>query len=374
MITREGIPMPALTTRDLAALVVGELHGCANVLIEDVATLETADRRHVVFVDGQASIRKLASAAVGAVLVSTKMVDAASGCDAPLICVDDPMAAFVTVMLHFRPATGRPQVGLSPAAHISPSATFGADCHVFPGATVSADVVCGERCIIHPGVYVGSGCRLGDDVTLFPNAVLYEGVTLGHRVMVHATAVIGGDGFGYRFSQGRYHKIPHTGTVIVEDDVEIGCGTTIDRGMIDATVIGAGTKLDNQVMIAHNCRIGKHNAFASQVGLAGSTTSGDYVRCGGQAGIADHSHLGTGCSIGAKAGLFGTVPDGADYHGYPAGPAKEQYRIVMTLQRLPEMRKQLLALEADMQRLKSHIAQDSKRAADEGPQQSPAAA
>jgi UDP-3-O-[3-hydroxymyristoyl] glucosamine N-acyltransferase len=185
-------------------------------------------------------------------------------------------------------------------------------------------------------------------------------------VIIHAAAVIGSDGFGYRFAQGRFQKIPHTGTVVIEDDVEIGAGTTIDRGMIGATVIGAGTKLDNQVMIAHNCRIGKHNAFASQVGLAGSTTSGDYVRCGGQAGIADHSHLGTGCSIGAKAGLFGTVPDGAEYHGYPAGPAKEQYRIVMTLQKLPEMRKQLRTLEDEVRQLRAQLAQTTAAIREDG--------
>src|SRR5690606_1194206 len=185
---------------------------------------------------------------------------------------------------------------------------------------------------------------------------------------------IGSDGFGYRFQEGRFHKIPHTGTVIIEDDVEIGAGTTIDRGMIGATVIGAGTKLDNQVMIAHNCRIGRHNAFASQVGIAGSTTSGDYVRCGGQAGIADHSHLGTGSSVGGKAGVFGTVPDGAEYHGYPAGPSKEQYRIVMTMQKLPEMRKQLRTLEDELQKLRTQLAQIAAATRDEELPGLPAAA
>ena len=176
------------------------------------------------------------------------------------------------------------------------------------------------------------------------------------------------------FAKGRFHKLPHTGRVIVEADVEIGAGTTIDRGMIEDTVIGEGTKLDNQVMIAHNCRIGRHNAFASQVGLAGSTTSGDYVRCGGQAGISDHSHLGTGCSIGAKAGLFGTVPDGAEYHGYPAGPAKEQYRIVMTAQKLPEMRKQLRALADEVRLLKQQLAAAPADHLDDGPHEAPQAA
>ena len=354
-ITWKGLLMAALTTRELAALVGGDLQGDSQGVIQDVASVEQAGPAHVTFAEGAAAVEQLRGRSVGAVLVAQTDRDASSSCHVPLIFVDDPQAAFVEAMLHFRPAPTTPQIGISPQAVVASNARFGTDCVVFPGATIGEDVVCGDRCVIHPGAYIGSGCRLGDDVTIHPNAVLYSGVSLGDRVLVHATAVIGADGFGFRFAQGRFHKLPHTGRVLVESDVEIGAGTTIDRGMIEDTVIGEGTKLDNQVMIAHNCRIGRHNAFASQVGLAGSTTSGDYVRCGGQAGISDHSHLGTGCSIGAKAGLYGTVPDGADYHGYPAGPAKEQYRIVMTVQKLPEMRKQLRALADEVRELKSQL-------------------
>lgn len=366
--------MAAITSRELAALVGGELHGNADNLIEDVAALTEADQRHVVFVERQDTVSNLANA--GAVLLSPKLLATVSksGSEASLIVVVDPMEAFVAAMLHFRPVAPRGNLGISPNAHISPTATFGSDTQIFPGATINDNVQCGQRCTIYPGAFVGAGCRIGDDVTIHPNVVLYDGVSIGDRVIVHATAVIGADGFGYRFSQGRFQKIPHTGTVIIEDDVEIGAGTTVDRGMIGATVIGEGTKLDNQVMIAHNCRIGKHNAFASQVGLAGSTTSGDFVRCGGQAGIADHSHLGTGASIGAKAGLFGTVPDGAEYHGYPAGPAKEQYRIVMTMQKLPEMRKQLRQLENELQELRSRLPAASAPPDNDDRSQTPAAA
>jgi UDP-3-O-[3-hydroxymyristoyl] glucosamine N-acyltransferase len=189
-----------------------------------------------------------------------------------------------------------------------------------------------------------------------PNAVLYRGVQIGNRVIVHATAVIGADGFGYRFSEGRFIHLPHTGTVILEDDVEIGAGATVDRAMIGATVVGTGTKVDNQVMIAHNCRIGRHNAFAAQVGFAGSATTGDYVICGGQVGIADHAHIGTGCAVGAMAGVSGTIPDGERYHGIPARPEKEALKAHLVMGKLPEMRVQLRELEKTVKTLQATVA------------------
>jgi UDP-3-O-[3-hydroxymyristoyl] glucosamine N-acyltransferase len=368
--------MVPLTTSELAGLVQGELHGRPDVPIDDVSALKEADSWHVAFVENAAALRQLAGSKAGALLLPADLMEPARRLVAqtPLIVVRDAMGAFITAMLYFRPVMPSPRVGISPDAHISPTACLHDQTQVFPGATIGDDVQCKAGCVIYPGAYIGAGCRLGENVTIYPNAVLYDGVTIGDRVIIHAAAVIGSDGFGYRFQQGRFQKIPHTGTVIIEDDVEVGAGTTIDRGMVGATVIGAGTKLDNQVMIAHNCRIGKHNAFASQVGIAGSTTSGDYVRCGGQAGISDHSHLGTGCSIGAKAGLFGTVPDGAEYQGCPAGPAKEQYRIVMTMQKLPEMRKQLRALEDELRQLRAQLGPTTAAPDEDQPPAVPAAA
>jgi len=193
---------------------------------------------------------------------------------------------------------------------------------------------------------------LGDDCLIYPNVVLYAGVQIRSRVIIHANAVIGADGFGYRFREGRYQKIPHLGWVSIEDDVEIGAATTIDRGMIGATVIGEGTKLDNLVMIGHNCELGKHNAFASQVGLAGSVTTGDYVRCAGQVGIADHVHLGTAAVFGAKAGIHKDMEAGKTYLGAPATEEQDQMRILMSLRKVPELRAHFRQLEkqvADLQ-------------------------
>ena len=162
-----------------------------------------------------------------------------------------------------------------------------------------------------------------------PNAVLYDDIIVGNRVIIHAGCVIGADGFGYRLVDGRHERIPHFGTVRIEDDVEIGANTTIDRAMVDETVIGQGTKLDNLVMIGHNCEIGRHNLFVSQVGLAGSVTTGDYVVCAGQVGIADHVHLGSRSVLEPKAGVHKDVPDGERHVGVPAIPEADCYRSVV---------------------------------------------
>src|SRR5205807_3439123 len=162
----------------------------------------------------------------------------------------------------------------------------------FPFAAVGEGTVVGARCRLHSGAVVGRHCRLGDDVVLYPNAVLYDGTVLGSRVIIHANAVIGADGFGYRLQNGRHVKVPQLGHVELGDDVEIGACTTIDRGTFQATRIGAGTKIDNLVQIGHNCKIGRHNLLVSQMGIAGSSTTGDYVVMAGQVGIADHIHIG----------------------------------------------------------------------------------
>ncbi|QDU39897.1 UDP-3-O-acylglucosamine N-acyltransferase [Maioricimonas rarisocia] len=344
------------TVQELCELLGGTLAGDGSVTIDDVASPESATPDHIVYTASPAQYRRL-EGHPGAVILDHETHEACphAESDAPRILVEDPQAAFIQAMLHFRPPAPRQQTGISPHAFVDPSATIGEDCNIHPGAHIGPGVTLGKGCDIHPGVVIAADCRLGDNVTVYPNAVLYAGVSVGNRVIIHATAVIGADGFGYRLEQGRFAKIPHTGTVVLEDDVEIGAGTTVDRAMIGATVIGEGTKLDNQVMIAHNCQLGKHNAYASQVGFAGSVTTGDYVRCAGQVGVADHAHIGTGSTLGAKAGIRGTVPDGETYHGIPAGPEREQIKLHLTLRKVPEMRSQLGQLARQVQQLQDQI-------------------
>ncbi|MFK7779459.1 MAG: UDP-3-O-(3-hydroxymyristoyl)glucosamine N-acyltransferase [Gimesia sp.] len=328
-----------------------EIHGAESVL--------KAGPHDITFVGDQLNLKLLKSSRAGAVIVEQRLeesfqknYDEASFTSFTVV---DAQAAFIKIVQKLRPPRVLPDIGISSQAEISDDAKVGANCHIYPLVTICPGVQIGNNCRIYPGVYIGDDCVIGDDVTIHANAVLYPDVKIANRALIHATAVLGCDGFGYRFENGQYIKIPHTGTVLIEDDVEIGAGTTIDRGMIGATVIGEGSKIDNQVMIAHNCEIGKHNAFASQVGFAGSVTTGDYVRCAGQVGIADHVHIGAQATLGARAAVPRDVPSGEVYIGTPAAPEKEQIKIVMSLRKVPEMRKQLRVLEKQFKELTKNI-------------------
>ncbi|MEZ6067975.1 MAG: UDP-3-O-(3-hydroxymyristoyl)glucosamine N-acyltransferase [Planctomycetaceae bacterium] len=339
----------AIAVDHLSRVLGGELRdradaeGCDSAAeVTDVATLERAEPGQLAYLESEKHLPRLKHCRAGVLIVHPSLAERASETfGGTLLTVSDPQGAFIQAMLLLRPPRPRSTIGISPQAIIDPTARIGAGCNVFPLAVIGADVVVGENCDIHPGVVIGDGCVIGRDVTLHPGVVLYADTRLGDRVIVHAHAVIGADGFGYRFAEGRFHKLPHTGRAIIGDDVEIGAAATIDRAMIDATVVGEGTKIDNLVMIAHNCEIGRHNAFASQVGFAGSCRTGDYVRCGGQAGIGGHLSVGDGATVGPQAGVIWDVPAGEKHHGAPAGPDKEKIRVELATRKLPEMRKQL---------------------------------
>jgi UDP-3-O-[3-hydroxymyristoyl] glucosamine N-acyltransferase len=259
-----------------------------------------------------------------------------------LIRVPDPLLAFVTIFQHLQGKRARRPTGIDPRAFIDASAVIGADPSIHGSAVVGADTIIGDHCCLFAGVIIGANCRLGDHVVLYPNVVLYDDTVLGDRVIVHANAVIGSDGFGYRFAKGRHVKVPHMGNVVVGNDVEIGAGSTIDRGAFQSTTIGDGTKIDNLVQIAHNCKIGKHNVFAAQVGIAGSCTTGNYVSMGGQAGVKDHIKIGDGAALGAKTGVFDDVAAGKRMFLYPEVDVRDAGRIIACLKKLPIMRRDLL--------------------------------
>ncbi len=350
------------TVRELAEKLQADVRGDVETLVNDVASLAHAGAGHLTFVESSKQLAALVKSQAAAVLVTSEMAERATESPATLLVVAEPFESFIQMMLEFRPPRVPMEDGVSPLAIVHPSAKIGAGTRVMTGAIIEADVVIGKNCTIMQGVVIREGCHIGDNCTLHPQVVMYPDVTLGNRVILHAHAVIGADGFGYRFQQGRFVRIPHAGTVQIHDDVEVGAGATIDRGMIEATVIGEGTKLDNLVMIAHNCRIGRHNAFASQVGLAGSVTTGDYVRAGGQVGVADHITIGTGVSFGGKAGVITNVPDGATYHGIPAGPEKEEIRRVLTLRKAPQVFEQVKELCRQMETLQAQLATLTKDA------------
>lgn len=354
-----------ISAGELARLLDAELLGDPDRIVEDGGSLENAGPQDVTFVTNEKNLRRLARSKAGTVLVARSLLVALPP-DPPqtVLLVEDPMAAIVAALTHLRPPRPRRNIGISREAIISPTAKIGPGTNIHPHAHIGDDVVIGANCDVHTGVVIGPGCRIGDNVILYPHVVLYPDVTIGNRVILHAHAVIGADGFGYRLIGGRHVKIPHFGTVRIEDDVEIGACTTVDRAMIGATMVGEGTKLDNLVMIAHNCELGKHNLMVSQVGLAGSVTTGDYVVCAGHVGVADHVHLGAGCTLGSKAGVHKDVPPGETYIGLPAGPAAEEIKAVMAQKKLPEMRKQLRDLEKEVERLSRLVERLSAGAAE----------
>lgn len=351
------------TVGSLAQLVQGEVRGDAGHIIGNAAAIESAGPDAVTFVLDESHVSRLQACQAGAVILNAKI---AAGIQATpttsLIVVADPHAAFQQILPLFRKVRGRPARGISPRAHISDTAVIGVDCYIGAGASIGDDVQIGPGCDIHPGAVISAGCRLGRDVTIYPNAVLYADVTVGDRAIIHSGAVLGADGFGYRFAEGRFIKIPQLGSVEIHDDVEIGACTTVDRGAIGPTIIGRGTKLDNLVMIAHNCELGQHNVFASQVGLAGSCTTGDYVRLGGQVGIKDHVRLNSGCMVGAKGGVHKDIPEGEIWIGYPATPEAEQKRLVFSLKRVPEMRDDVRTLKTQVAALMKQLEELQGRA------------
>lgn len=330
--------------RRLAELVNGQVVGDANLLIKAARPLGDAQAGDITFVEDDKHLQQLHDCQASAAVVSAAVP--ANG--KVLIRVADPLNAFVAIVRHLQGRAEPPPNGIDPRSCVDPTAQLGPDSSVHAFASVGEGSVVGARCRIHNGAVVGRFCRIGDDVTLYPNVVIYDGTIIGARVIIHANSVIGADGFGYRLIEGRHIKVPQLGCVEIGDDVEIGACTTIDRGTFQATRIGAGTKIDNLVQVAHNCRIGRHNLLVSQMGIAGSSSTGDYVVVAGQVGIVGHIHIGDRVMIGGQAGVTKDVPAGQHILGSPATPEREQKRILMSLEKLPEMRKEL-------RRVKQHL-------------------
>jgi UDP-3-O-[3-hydroxymyristoyl] glucosamine N-acyltransferase len=328
----------------LAELVQGKIPGDGDIVIHAAKPIGEAEPGDVTFIENDKHAGQLSKCRASAIVVPASIP--ANGM--VVIQVADPLAAFVTIVRHLQGTVEPPVHGIDPRASVHPTAQVGADPSIYPLAAIGEGTVIGARCRIHSGAVVGRNCKLGDDVLLYPNCVLYDGTILGSRVIVHGNAVLGADGFGYRLQQGRHVKVPQLGHVEIGDDVEIGACTTIDRGTFMATRVDSGTKIDNLVQIGHNCHIGKHNLLVSQMGIGGSSSTGDYVVVAGQVGIVDHCHIGQAAVIGAKAGVTKDVPPGQRMLGVPATPERDQKRVLMSLEKVPEIRK-------DIRRIKEHL-------------------
>lgn len=330
----------SFTVQELAEWVGGDVSGDGATPVHRLLPLTEAGAGDLTLVNGEKNASAWAGSAAAAAVVPPGFPSESR----PLIRVADPLAAFQKLLLRIRGDRSFARE-VHPTAVIHPTAKIGANASVGPFVTVGEGTVIGANATLHAGVVIGRYCKIGDDVTVFPRVAIYDDCTLGHRVTLHAGAVIGADGFGYRVANGQHEKVPQIGTVVIEDDVEIGANSTVDRATLGTTRIGAGTKIDNLVTVAHNCRIGRHNILVAQSGLAGSCTTGEYVVLAGQAGIADHVAIGDRAVIGAQCGIMSDVPADARMLGTPGMPGSEFMTCIAHWRKLPEMRRDVAKLK-----------------------------
>ncbi len=304
-----------------------------------VAGLDSADAASLSFFSSSRYAADAAATLAGAVLVTPELLERVAHVPARIV-VAKPQEAMLSVLglLWRAPAF---EAGIHASAVIGHGLSLGEGAAIGARTVIGDGVRIGARTRIHAAVTVGDGVTIGDDCIVYPNVVAYAGTVLGDRVQIQSGAVLGSDGFGYVFRDGVHHKIPHVGRCILESDVEIGANTTIDRGSVGDTVIGAGTKIDNLVQIGHNVRMGRLCLVMAQVGISGSTRIGDGVVIAGQAGLAGHITIGAGARIAGQAGVFGDVPPGETWSGYPARPHRESLRAQAAARRLPALLKQL---------------------------------
>lgn len=338
-----------LIAQHIADLVGGKLVGDPNAAVQDARPADCVEAGYLTFAVDARRLQDIPDG-IAAVVVVPQSLEASLPQDSgtTYIVAADPIDAVMKAMDVLRPPRKWSFEGISLDAAIADSAEIGDGTTIYPGVHIFEDAVVGERCTLFPGVIIGAGCRIGNDVTLDPYVVVYPEVEVGDNVEIQAGAVLGGDGFRYETRQGKHERVRHCGVLKIGDDVEIGAGSTFDRAVLGETVVGDGTKIGNLVAVAHNCELGKHNLLVSQVGFAGSVTTGEYVVCAGQVGVGDHVHLGDGCVLGAKSGVHRDLEGGRTYLGAPAAPIEETTRQMMAIRRLPELRTTVRRLEKEV--------------------------
>lgn len=334
------------TSGELAARLKGELRGSASINIRGLESLENAGSEQLSFIRDAKFWPRWTASKCGTTLVSRRAAESAPPPgDRALIIVPDADAAIIHLLSTLAPAA-RYAPGTHESAVIDPTAVVSPAAHIGAGVVIGPGSFVGEGAAVLAGSVLGANVTIGRHSILHPNVVVMDRCALGEHVVLHPGVVIGGDGFGY-YPDPRTNmpmKIPHIGNVVIEDHVEIGSNTTIDRGKFGATRIGAGTKIDNLVQIGHNCVVGKCCIICGMCGLAGSVILGDRVTLAGGVGVADHRTIGDGATIGGRSGVVDDVPPGETWLGSPARPAKESLRIIATINQLPDLAAELRRL------------------------------
>lgn len=338
---------------EIAQAVGARVVGDASLEIEDAKITARATSQDITLAAADKHLAMFMESDCLAVVIPeslSQVADIATG--KSFVVVSDFEKSFAAIVAFFRPPIQRSRIGISEAAHIAASAQIAEDVDVYPGVFIGENVKIGCGAVIHPNVTIMDNATIGAGTTLFPNTTLYENSVIGERCILHSGVRIGAYGFGYE-SSDKHVLSAQLGNVVVGNDVEIGSNTTIDRGTYDATTIGDGTKIDDQVMIGHNCQIGKHNLLCSQVGIAGSTSTGDYVVMAGQVGVGDHLNIADKTILAAKSGVMHNLAGEQTYMGIPAVPIRQQMQLHALTHKLPEMRKQIRALKKSVESIEA---------------------
>jgi UDP-3-O-[3-hydroxymyristoyl] glucosamine N-acyltransferase len=338
------------TAAQIAEQLRGEVLGDGSVHLTGFAPADCARAGDLTYADKESYFAAAEKSQASAILVSREFTSTQK----VLIRVANPRVAVARLLpLFFPPDEHAPNI--HPTAVVAPSAQIDPTAHIGPHSVVGDRVRVGARSALLGGNQIGRDCMIGEDVCLFPNVVLYAQTQIGNRVSIHASTVIGSDGYGYAFDEGRHRKVLQVGRVVIHDDVEIGANSAIDRGALGDTVIGQGTKIDNLVHVAHNVTMGRHCLIMGQVGFAGSTHLGDYCVVASQSGIAGHLTLGKQVTVGAKSGVMRDIPDGGTVLGIPAAPDKQAKRQMIAVSQLPELIRRTRELEKQLAELQAKV-------------------
>lgn len=338
---------------EIAALVQGTVVGDEKRMVSALSPIDHVMENALIFAEGADNLKLAEASNAAAILVGNDVIQV----NKPIIQVANPFKAFIQLLQHFYPEH-KSTMGIHPTAVIADDVVLGENLSIGAYAVIESGSNIGNNCVLKSHVHVGHHVSIGENTTIHPHVTIYDNCKLGARVSIHASTVIGSDGFGYTFENGKHVKVPHVGHVVIEDDVEVGANSVIDRATLGATVIGEGTKIDNLVQIAHSVRLGKHNILCAFTGIAGSTTSGNHVIFAANVGVSDHVRIDDGVILGARAGVPPKkhLKQGNIYLGNPARPKDKAIEQELATTRIPFIRKNMRVLSEKVAQLTDRLA------------------
>lgn len=339
----------------IAQLVQGVVVGDATITVSALSPIDDITPGTLVFAEGDQKIKQAESSPAAALLVSHTVKSASK----PMIQVAHPFKAFITLLHHFNPSK-KWNKSIHPTAVIGDDVEIGHDVSIGPYVVIESGSRIGPHSVLISHVHVGQDVTIGENTIIHPHVTVYDHSQIGSRVTIHASTVIGSDGFGYAFIDGQHLKVPHTGRVIIENDVEIGANTAIDRATMGATVIGAGTKIDNLVQVAHSVQLGQHNILCAFTGIAGSSKTGNHVICAANVGVSDHVQIDDGVVLGARTGVPPNkhLRSGTVYLGNPARPKDKAIEHELSVNRIPLIRKNIQSINAQLAEINKKLNQN----------------